>query len=329
MKCALIFLLTFFVFSISYAANIEVRTHYQNGSKFPDANILVWKKTHNIDKEKPDYKFKTDKDGKTNVSLPDGTYYFFAEKKDNSSYFFGFFGLNPVFITEKKIINISLISFPEMFIEKSKKKGLSGTVTFFGKPVEDVGVYIYLDLSSELKGPPYFFTKTDENGKFHIDLDEGSFYILFKKKKFLFGPPEPGDYVSFFPYFPIIFNKNHGYNLRVELLEVPKRIKDSFEKLVRVYGTVKDKEGKPLKNVYVVAYDRDELLGKPKYVSQPTDEEGNYNIYLKDMGKFYIAVRKSLGDTPASLDEMYVYGEIEIERFNAEKKIDIIFDSIR
>lgn len=304
--------------------NVKVKIHHENISFLNNVNVCFWKKTSFIYKDNPSFCIKTNEMGIADVDLPDGEYYIFADKKLDKRYLFGFYGLNPHKTVKDSILNINLIEYPNAFLKKIKGKTITGRVYYKGSPVKDAEILLYLDLTTELKGPPFLHTKTGENGAFHLDLEEGSYYLFVRKKKDHFGPPKSGDLVSFFPEFPIVVEGNKGYDLHIEMMRVSDKISDSFNKLIKVFGTVRDKNNKFLSNVYVVVYDKSEILGKPKYISTMTDKEGNYVIYIKEPGSYFLVVRKNLGDTP-DINDVYVYGEIEVKDKD-DKKIDIFAD---
>lgn len=310
--------------SNSFAINVKIKLHHESSDILNNIDVCFWEKSAYIFNEKPSFCAKSNASGLAEINLPPAEYYVFAEKKQTNKNLFGFFGLNPLRVKSDTLININLIDYPEVFIKKIKDKVLKGKVFYKGIPVKDAEIFLYLDLTTELKGPPFISVKTDENGFFSLMLEEGSYYLFIKKKKEPFGPPKSGDLVSFFPKFPLKFDGKNGYDIHVEMMKVSDKITDSLGKFMKIYGIVKDKNNKIIDNVYVVAYDKSEILGKPKYISSPTDKEGKYTIFLKDPGKYYIVVRKTLGDTP-EINDFFVYGEIDIGETN-EKKIDIIAD---
>lgn len=325
MKKLVLFYFIFFFTEDLFAITLKLKLHHTDMSYTAFSDILMWNKKSMIYKDKPDYKFKSNENGELIIDLPSGEYYIFVEKIMKNKYLSGYYGLNPLRLYSDQTININLIDFGTNFMKKISKNVIEGLVTYNSLPVSDVDVLVYLDLSTELKGPPYSIVKTDEKGKFRVQLEEGSYYLVFKKKKNFFGPPAPGDFISFFPSFPIVIKKNVGYEIKVELLKISSKINETLNKLIKIKGYVKDKNGSYLKNVYVIAYDRDELLGKPKYVSSKTKQDGYFEIYLKEAGRYYIVVRKNLGDTP-EMNEIFVFGDVIVEDNKNEKELDIIAD---
>ncbi|MCX7769663.1 MAG: hypothetical protein N2202_01115 [Proteobacteria bacterium] len=324
MKGLIFLFLIFFSNFEALAFNINVNLHYENTKLLKDVRVCFWEKKSLIYSDKPSFCVSSDEKGNADIDLPSGEYYVFAEKKLANKYLFGFYGLNPLNVSKSKILNINLIDYPDVFIKKTKFRGIKGKVLYKGQPIREAEVLVYIDTSTEFKGPPFQYAKSDEKGEFNIPLEEGSYYLFVKKKREPFGPPKVGDLVAFFPQFPIIIKGKEGYELSIEMMKVSEKISQSFNKLIRIYGNVKDKKGAYLKNVYVVAYNTSETLGKPKYISSLTDQEGRFSIFIKEAGRYYLVVRKNLGDTP-DIDDVYVYGEIEIKDED-DKKIDIITD---
>lgn len=324
MKKLFFLFFAFFLNSQASAISVKVQLHYENKNFLKNIDVCFWEKKAFIFKENPSYCTKSNEVGVAEIDIPEGEYYVFSEKKMVDKYLFGFLGLNPLKATKNMVLNVNLIDYPTNFMKKIKDSAIRGRVFYKGKPVNDADVFLYVDLSTELKGPPFLSTKTDINGNFRIILEEGSYYLFVKKKKEYFGPPKAGDLVSFFPLFPVIIKEKGGYEVHVEMMKVSERITESLNKLIKVYGTVKDKNNSAIEGVYVVAYDQPEILGKPKYISSPSDKRGKFTIYLKDAGKYHIVVRKTLGDTP-DIGDIFVYGEVNIVEDN-ENEIEIITD---
>lgn len=320
--CFLFILLIFFA-SPLYAIDVHIKTVFE-GKPLPASKVMVWKKRAIIEKKKPDFELETNSSGIGQIDLERGEYYFFAEKETENLYYFGFLGQNPISVKNKCDVSINLVSYPQDFLKRKSKSGISGKVFFNGKAIGDVGVFAYLDLSSELKGPAYLSTVTNANGEFDLELESGSYYLVFRKKKEEnFGPPSPGDFVGFFPVFPLAIDEN-GYEIKVNLLKIPEKISQNLkEKNILVKGKVLDKNNKPIKGVYVVLYEGYALLGKPDYVSHQTDEQGNFSIYVKRGGNYFVVLRKTLGDTPTLGEDVSSLLELNLNDVDEVKEIEI------
>ncbi len=269
----------------------------------------------------------TDKTGRAQFSVEEGKYYIFARKEEKDKLLFGFYGLNPVNIRTDQSINITLLKYEGEFAKSIKSGKLEGYVYFDDKPVANLSVYIYLDLSSELKGPPYLYALTDDKGYFSVDISEGSYYLVFRKRYgSQFGPPSSGDLIGFFPIMPLIIKKG-GYKITAHAFKIPeKRDLSENRNLFKIKGRVLLKDGRAATDYYVGLYDNRELLGKPIFVSNPSDSNGEFTIFVKESGEYYVGIRKRLGDTPEADEELYFYDKLVIDRDYKEKLIEIMLD---
>ncbi|MCX7990490.1 MAG: transthyretin-like family protein [Proteobacteria bacterium] len=322
----LFFFLFLFLSQKVYSVEITVKTSF-NSQNVEGVDVLVYKAEEHIYRDKYLFSSQTDKEGNARFRLSEGKYFLAAEKKLKDGILFGFYGLNPIYIREPQTINLILVKYEKDFIRELREKRIEGFVFYEGNPVENAGIYIYLDLSTELKGPPYLFAVTDERGFFSLDIPEGSYYIIFRKRQNSgFGPPSSGDLIGFFPQFPLVINKK-GVKISTNLFKIPeKRDLSKNKNLFLIKGKLVLKDGNPAEKYYVGLYDNRELLGKPVYVSTQTDSNGNFSVYVKEKGKYYVGIRNNLGDTPSEDEEVFYFNEIDITDANKEMYFEIIID---
>ncbi len=310
----------------AYAIEFSVKTVYKEKTE-DNVSVFLFNAEETIDWKKPSAQSLTDSSGRANFSVLEGRYYILAKKDLKDSQLFGFYGLNPINIRTDQTISVTLLKYREGFAKKIKQSRLEGTVYFEGEPVENVAVYVYLDLSSELKGPPYQYGLTDKKGYFSLDIEEGSYYLVFRKRSgSQFGPPVPGDLIGFFPILPLRVEKG-GYRINAHIFQIPeKRDLSENRNVFKVKGRILFKDGKAAEGYYVGLYDNRELLGKPIYVSNPTDSNGKFTIFVKQTGEFYLGVRSRLGDTPDSAERVFYYDRISIRNDYKEQFIEIRLD---
>lgn len=320
----LLFVILFLLFPLNlYSLDLTVKTSYE-GTPLSRAKIKIWHKAAMVNSDKPDYTSTADENGISKIALNSGEYYIFGEKNVDNELFFGFYGQNPLSLKKNSEITINLVKYPMKPLITKKGNSISGIVTHKGKPLSNVNVFAYLDLTSDLKGPAYLSSVTDENGRFVLELDKGSYFLVFRKKREdYFGLPSPGDYVGVFPIFPLEV-KDTGYELYVSLLKIPEKMKKNLQdKSYVIKGKVLNKNEKPVKGVYVVLYEDYTLLGKPDYVSHITDQTGSFTLYVKNSGSYFVVVRKSLGDTPQLGEDVSSLAEITVGDETIEKEFVI------
>lgn len=322
-----ILLLFIFIPLNVHSYEISLKTLLE-GKPLPHTDVKIFKKSAVIKFDAPTFFYKSDKDGQLNLNLESGDYYFFAEKRENGNNFFGFYGLNPLTLRTDQHISINLVRYPDNFVNVTKTVNrIDGKVMYNDKPVQNVVVFAYLDALSDFKGPAYAMATTDEKGLFSIDLSAGSYYLFFRKRnKEMFGPPLPGDYVGLFPIFPLVINQN-GYEIKVNLLKIPEKMSSNIKgKSYQLKGKVVNKKNVPIAGVYVVLYEDYSILGKPDYVSHKTDKNGEFVIYVKKAGTYYVVLRKTLGDTPQINENVVSFSEVTLNDDVVTKEIKITLD---
>jgi hypothetical protein len=177
--------------------------------------------------------------------------------------------------------------------------GISGVVTRNGAPMEDVEVYLYRNIKSNLRGPADFMDLTDEKGEYFIDVPEGAYYIVARKRKsgVKSGPIKKGDYYSDPIYEPaiVVTDKTTKVDLTLKQLFGSLIQKESGQKKTGTFvsGTIMEEKGTPLKGVYAFAYKNKDFMREPDYFSTETDADGRYTIYFEEGGKYYLGARSS------------------------------------
>ncbi|NJD55155.1 MAG: carboxypeptidase regulatory-like domain-containing protein [Nitrospirae bacterium] len=159
--------------------------------------------------------------------------------------------------------------------------------------------------------PAYSF-KLDQNSRFTAKLPEGTYYMgaIERSSGEALGPPAEGDY--FFissdkkgnPKMLTVW-KNSVINLGL-INEAEKFSRASLAKkgITSVEGTIRDEEGKPVKGMAVYAYATPEMLEKPLFVSDPSDQDGKYVLRVNRGGKYYLMARVGYGGGPLSPEEL-------------------------
>ncbi len=196
----------------------------------------------------------------------------------------------------------------------------AGTLTLTFKYKNSSGVetplaYSYVYLRSAANEPPMekFFSPADiispqstTTGVVTItNVPEGNYYIRATRRNPLvvrpLGPPEPGDY---------IWNQTEPITITSGTTNLGTKYAWIFGSApLTISGTVKDGNGAPLAGRYVKAtiepcIQADGYTGTPsnhcgpeKHIAlQRTDANGNYTLFLKNPGTFYVYESMCLGD---------------------------------
>ncbi len=185
-----------------------------------------------------------------------------------------------------------------------------------GSGVEKALPYAFVYLQDGTKDPPMekYFTKalyrlwgSFGNGNYMVSIPAGTYYMRITQRNPLpngrlqdEGPPRPGDY-TWKQVVPITIEDNMSYDLHTLYAEL------FGEMGVTVTGIVRNAAGTPLSGRYVRAqtvqcyadgYNFNiNQCGPDKYPAQKqTDAAGNYTLFLKDPGTYYLYVSTCLGD---------------------------------
>ena len=262
----------------------------------------------------PDFRSTvTESDGVFRIDVPPGSYYLLARGDG----LFSYYGRNPVMVPEDGLHDVSL-----GLVRKSDKKlgdvtedFVVGQVTHAGQPQADAIVFVYTDLTTQLKGLGYMMAgPTDDQGRFELDLPDGTYYLIARKRhgNMTVGPLRAGDFVGYYPQNPLRVRDNRAEPVIIPMLEVPDKV-DQMNKDINgqtsISGLITNTAGEPVGDVRVVMYVNPQMLDRPLLVSQPTGSDGRYTLSMPKGGDYYLAARNTLGGAPGPGDLYGTYDE--------------------
>lgn len=308
-------ILTFNFLSAEELGTVKGRCAYK-GEVIEGISILVYRDSDNIDLKKPDLiGGKTAIDGTYDFKLKPGKYYLVALKKQKNfdSYvpeegdYYCFYSGAPVEVVAGGIsyVGFNLIKVGKESAPKKVKGdgGIYGKILFDGKNLEKSYVYVYKDLRTGLRGPA-FFVYPSRDGNFTINLPEGKYYIIARKraKGGMYGPVEEGDYFNFYYGNPVEIKKGLMKNVNIECVKRLSQLEEGVG-FSEIGGYVKDKNGNPVSGLFVLLYQSKNMQGKPLYISGRTDSKGKYTVKVPK-GTYYLLARENIGGPP-SMGEWY------------------------
>ena len=187
---------------------------------------------------------------------------------------------------------------------------------------------------------PDVTTTVDNNGRFSIQVAEGSYYLVMRKRadEGTFGPPREGD-LQFYSrdkngkarLFVVIAGKETNIGTISEATVFKKQQPKHEKGMTAIEGTVTDEDGKPVEGVRVFVYTSPEMAGRPQYASEGTGKDGKYLINVNNKGTYYLKVRSHYGGgKPVGGEFMGGYGRpdapsvVEVEKGEIKTGIDII-----
>lgn len=279
----------------------------------PGAQIEVYLKN---DKDRSTLPFavtSTDAEGRYRLNLPAGRYYLIGKKKEENA---GRVRMlmaecpgNPV-ETDAAIKEIPPFSLHEMGQSGSlipdPGTGVTGRIVAAGAPVAGAFVYIYTEEAAGLMGPSYGeAVQTGDDGRFRIDLQAGRYYLAARRRAdgSRMGEVQPGDLNGTYPGNPVTVPRGSVASLG----DFPLKTVDGGQRQERLSqgkftktktffsGRTVDQDGNPVSGVYAFAYLDSRMVGKPSYISDPSDDSGRFVLYLGDGGTYYIGARSTFG----------------------------------
>lgn len=289
--------------------------------------------------EAPHVSKVTGPDGLFSVELAPGSYYLLA----SGNGWFSYYGRNPLTVPADGLADINLplvpADAPPPEIATTMTSGIVGRVLHEGKPVADAIVFVYPDLSAQFKGFGLGMSSpSDEQGRFEAPLPAGSYYLVARVRhgNSLAGPLQAGDLFGYLPANPVTVAEGSVLRVTLPVIAVPEKVSRHASTLfgqTRISGRIVDRDGRPLAGLTALLYADDTMLNRPLSVSQPTGEDGRFQLSFPTGGTFYLAARNSLGGTPAPGE---LYGRyqgtggaaIKVETGQAVEDLQIVVEAV-
>lgn len=205
---------------------------------------------------------------------------------------------------------------PATLAAPASPSGITGTVQIKDAALEGVFVSAYTSPAGFLRGPTKLISPaTAADGSYTLNLAPGTYYVVARKRAN--GEPTgnmvKGDLEGRAAQAVTV---KPGELTRVDLSVAP--MPGSYllapyahtEGDYRITGKVVKEDGSPFSDAYVQVYTRRDRIGKPTYLSKPTNEHGEYTICVNKPGVYYIAARSAYGNLPRKGE---AYGTYDID----------------
>ena len=183
-----------------------------------------------------------------------------------------------------------------------------------GEPVAGAVAAVFLDANGAFHGLPYAKSlPTGESGEFILNVEPGKYFILARSRISggdFQGPLLKGDLSGFYPHNPVFLREGQSLALDVPMVLV-KRPRGTGTlvpgEVITIQGKVTAVTGEGVEDVRVVLYSIPEMLGRPEFISSPTDKTGSYTLEVSRSGRFYAAARSVIGRPPETGELMGFY----------------------
>jgi hypothetical protein len=185
---------------------------------------------------------------------------------------------------------------------------------------------------------PNAIVETNSEGKFSVELAEGTYYLSTQKKFGVAtpGPPQDGDLHGLSrdkKGKPIKYKVKSGITTNIGILRQASVFKSPTIKIspgmTAITGILKTSDGSPMADAVVQVYDNQEIKGRPVYVSQKTGKDGKYVVQIEQEGTYFVALRANYGGgRPQAGDIRGIYGgdaaqPVTVKKLSVTEGIDI------
>lgn len=209
--------------------------------------------------------------------------------------------------------------------EPSPDTGIKGRVFMQDKdPATGVYVYAYDSPENDMRLPSKLISlPSAKDGAYTLPLAPGSYYIVARKRAS--GSPRgylsSGDSEGEYPGNPVTVRAGEFTTIDLSVAPLPgKFLLAPYANLkgdMGITGKVLREDGKPFAGAYVMVYTRKDRIGRPAFLSRPTNKDGEYAIYPTKPGTYYIAARADYGDLPKKGEPYGTYDK------NPEHKVEL------
>jgi hypothetical protein len=254
-------------------------------------------------------------DGWGELTLAPGMWYLLARSDERE--IFGWFGSNPLQVRPGEAVEIAVRGVaagppPRSSAAPPGEETVAGEVSGEDGPLARASVAFYLDASSQFRGPGYLEAQTDDEGRFEARISPGRYYLVVRRRSgpAAFGPLEAGDAFGFYAGNPLYLRSGERLSLQLAAVRVMKKSGWSAPSALRtrVSGTIRDAAGRPLAGYRAFLHAKPSMLGKPEFVSEPSDADGRYTIWVDREGKYYLGARAEIGRAREEKEPVGLYG---------------------
>jgi hypothetical protein len=253
-------------------------------------------------------------DGRAELILAPGDWYLFASAAEPA--LFSWYGSNPVQVRAGEVLEVTLpaVRAAEPATVAAVSPGdeaVLGVVTGESGPVVGAAVTLYLDASTQFRGPGYAEAQSDERGEFEARVSPGRYWLVARRRSgaLAYGPLEPGDDFGFAPANPVQVRAGERVALRIPAVRVLKKSGWSGPSTLRarVAGTIRDVAGRPLAGYRAFLHAKASMLGKPEFVSEPSGPDGAYVIWVDREGLYFLGARVEIGKAREERETIGLY----------------------
>jgi hypothetical protein len=194
--------------------------------------------------------------------------------------------------------------------------GIAGSVTDrTGVPAVGAYVYAYRSARGGLRGPADFEAPVGSDGRYLLDLVEGSYHLVARQRPDGgdSGPPRAGDAWALPMQNPVTVTSGVLTTIDFVLHTVAQPMLLREGTLTSgdtgFTGVLVDAAGRPVTGAFVIAYPDSDFRHMPAATSPAVGEDGRFTLYLARPGQWCLAARTRTRGQPVTGELYGVLGE--------------------
>jgi len=194
--------------------------------------------------------------------------------------------------------------------------GIAGTVTDRnGVPAAGAYVYAYRSPRGGLRGPADFEAAVGADGRYLLDLVEGSYHLVARQRPDGgdTGPPRAGDAWALPVKNPVAVTPGQltAVDFVLHTVAQPMLMREGTLTSgdTGFAGTLVDADTRPMAGAFVIAYPDSDLKRMPEATSPAVGEDGRFVLYVDRPGRWCLAARTRTRGQPVAGELYGVLGE--------------------
>jgi hypothetical protein len=200
--------------------------------------------------------------------------------------------------------------------EPTAVTGIAGTVTGRdGAPAAGAYVYAYRSARGGLRGPADFEAAVGADGRYLLDLVEGSYHLVARQRPEGgdAGPPRPGDAWALPAQNPVVVRPGTLVAVDFVLHTVAQPMLMREGTLTGgdtgFTGVLLDAEGRPVAGAFVLGYPDGDYRRMPEATSPAVGADGRFTLYVERPGRWCLAARTRTRGQPVAGELFGVLGD--------------------
>lgn len=189
--------------------------------------------------------------------------------------------------------------------------GIAGTVREYGgAPAAGSYVYAYRNARGGLRGPADFEAQVGADGRYLLDLVEGSYHLVARRRPDGgdAGPPRAGDAWALPARNPVTVAPGTVVSVDFVLHSVAQPMLMREGTLTSgdtgFRGILADVNGRPVAGAFAMAFPEADFRRMPEATSTAVGEDGRFTLYLPRPGRWCLAARTRTRGQPVA-GELY------------------------